>query len=75
MNIDSSAHIISHTERVSYPPGEWWGASTTYADTPMPDFNNPVRDPDDEVPSSGRIVIDDEEPKFYRQVINRPNAN
>jgi hypothetical protein len=49
MDIDSPAHTVMHTGRVSHLPGEWGVAPTTNIDTPMPDFNNPVMDPDEEV--------------------------
>jgi hypothetical protein len=64
-----------HTGRVSHPPGEWGVAPTTNTDTPMPDFNNPVMDPDEEVLNTSQNILDDEEPKFYRQAISRPNAD
>jgi hypothetical protein len=41
----------------------------------MPDFNNPVMDPDAEVLNTSRTLLDDEEPKFYQQVISEPNAD
>jgi hypothetical protein len=41
----------------------------------MPDFNNPVMDPDEEVLNTSRNILDDEEPKFYRQVISGPNTD
>jgi hypothetical protein len=63
------------TGRVSRPPGEWWVAPTTNTDTPMPDFNNPVMDRDEAVLNTSRNILDDEEPKFYRQAISRPNAD
>jgi hypothetical protein len=41
----------------------------------MPDFNNPVMDPDEEVLNTSRNNLDDEEPTFYRQAISGPNAD
>jgi hypothetical protein len=75
MDIDSPVQTVTHTGRVSRPPGEWWVVPTTIIDTPMPDFNNPVMDPDKEVLITSRNIVDDEEPKFYRQVITGPNAD
>jgi hypothetical protein len=75
MDIDSPAQTVMRTGRVSHPPAEWWVTPTTNTDTPMPDFNNPVMDPDTEVLNISRNILDDEEPKFYRQAINGPNAN
>jgi hypothetical protein len=66
MDIDSPAQTVTRTGRFSRPPGEWWVAPTTNTDTPMPDFNNPVMDPDEEVLNKSRNILDDEEPKFYR---------
>jgi hypothetical protein len=74
MDIDSPAQTVTRTGRVSRPPGEWWVAPTTNTDTPMPDFNNPVMYPDEEVLNTSRNILDDEEPKFYRQAISGPNA-
>jgi hypothetical protein len=74
MDIDSPAQTVTRTGRVSSPPGEWWVAPTN-TDTPMPDFNNPVMDPDKEVLNTSQNILDDEEPKFYRQVISGPNAD
>jgi hypothetical protein len=51
------------------------GAPTTNTDTHMPDFNNPVMDPDEEGLNTSRNILDDEEPKFYRQAISGPNAD
>jgi hypothetical protein len=65
MDIDSPLQTVTRTGRVCRPPGEWWVASTTNTDTPMPDFNNPVIYPDDEVLNISRNIVDDEEPKFY----------
>jgi hypothetical protein len=41
----------------------------------MPDFNNSVLDPDDEVLITSPYILDHDDPKFYRQAINRPNAD
>jgi hypothetical protein len=41
----------------------------------MPDFNNPVIDPDEEVLNTSRNILDDEEAKFDPQAISRPNAD
>jgi hypothetical protein len=75
MDIDSQAQTVMRTGRVSRPPGEWWVAPTTNTDTPIPDFNNPVMDPEEEVINTSRNIFDDEEPKFYRQAISGPNAD
>jgi hypothetical protein len=65
MDIDSPAQTVMRTGRVFRPPGEWWVALSTNTDTSMPDLNNPVIDPDEEVPNTSRNRFDDEEPKFY----------
>jgi hypothetical protein len=75
MDIDGSAHTVSHTGRLSYPPSEWWVAPTSNTDTPIPDSHNPVMDPDDKVLITSRNILDDEEPKLYGQVISGPNTN
>jgi hypothetical protein len=41
----------------------------------MPDFNNPVMDPDKVVLNTSRYILDDEEPNFHRQAISGPNAD
>jgi hypothetical protein len=41
----------------------------------MPDFNNPVMDPDEDLLNTSRNILDDEEPKFYRHAITGPNAD
>jgi hypothetical protein len=41
----------------------------------MPDVNNPVMDPAEEVLKTSQNIIEDEKPKFYRQAINGPNAD
>jgi hypothetical protein len=41
----------------------------------MPDFNNLVMDPDEEVRNTSRNILHYEEPKSYRQVISEPNAD
>jgi hypothetical protein len=56
MDIDSPAHTVTRTGRVSSPPGEWCVAPTTNTDTWMPDFNNPVMDPDAEVLNTSRNI-------------------
>jgi hypothetical protein len=75
MNIDSPAHTVMRTRRVSRSPDERWVAPTTNTDPPIPDFNNPVIDPDEEVHNTSRYILDDVEPKYYRQVISEPNAD
>jgi hypothetical protein len=75
MDIDSPAQTVTHTGRASYSPGDWWVASNTNTHTPMPNFNNPVMDPDEVVLNTSQNIVDDEEPKFYRQAISEPNAD
>jgi hypothetical protein len=75
MDIDSTAQPVMRTGRVSHPPGEWWVAPTTNTDTPMPAFNDPVMDPDEEILNTSRNILDDEELKFYGQAISGPNAD
>jgi hypothetical protein len=75
MDIDSPAQTVTRTGRVSRPPDEWWVAPTTNTDTAMPDFNNPVMDPHEEVLNISGNILDDEKPKFYRQAISGPNAD
>jgi hypothetical protein len=75
MDIDSLVQTITRTGNLSLPPGEGWVAPTTKTDTPMPDFNNPVMDPDKEVLNTTRNILVDEEPKFYRQAISAPNTD
>jgi hypothetical protein len=75
IDIDSPAQTVMYTGRGSRPPGKWWVAPITNTDTPMPDFNNPVMDPNEEVLNTSRNILDNEEPKFHRQVISGPNAN
>jgi hypothetical protein len=70
IDIDSPVSPVMSTGRVSRPPGEWWVAPTINTGTPMPDFNNPVMDPDEEVLNMSRNILDDEEPKFYRRAIS-----
>jgi hypothetical protein len=41
----------------------------------MPDFNNPVMDPDEEVLNISQNILDDEELKCYRIAISGPNAD
>jgi hypothetical protein len=41
----------------------------------MPDFNNPLMDPDEEVLNTSQNILDDQEPEFYRQAISGPNAD
>jgi hypothetical protein len=41
----------------------------------MPDFNNPVMYLNEEVLNTSRNILDDEQPKFYRQGISGPNAD
>jgi hypothetical protein len=48
-------------------------APTTNTDPPLPDFNKLVIEPDEEVLNSCRNILDVEESKCYRQVINRPD--
>jgi hypothetical protein len=75
MDIDCLAHTLTRTGRFSRLPGESWVAPTTNTDTHMSDFNNPVKDPDEEVLNTSRNILDNEKPKFYRQAISRPNAD
>jgi hypothetical protein len=75
LDIDSPAQTVTHPGRVSRPPSEWWAAPPTNTDTPMPTFNNPVMDPDEEVLNTSRNILDDKEPKFSRQAISGPKAN
>jgi hypothetical protein len=75
MDIDSPAQTVTRTGRVSYSPGAWWVALTTNTDTPMPDFTNLVMDPDDEVLNTSQNILDDADPKFYRQATSGPNAD
>jgi hypothetical protein len=41
----------------------------------MPDFNNLVLDPNKEVLNISQNILDNEKPKFYRQVMSRPSDN
>jgi hypothetical protein len=41
----------------------------------MPDFNNLVMDPNEEVRNTSQNILDKEEPRFCRQAISRPNAD
>jgi hypothetical protein len=75
IDIDSPVQTVTLTGRVSRPSGEWWVAPTTNTDTPKPDFNNLVIDLDEEVLNTSRNILDDEELKFYRQAISRPNGD
>jgi hypothetical protein len=75
MHMDRPAQTIMRTGRVSHHPGEWWVAPITNTDTPIPDFTNPVMDPDQEVLNTSRYISADEEPKCYRQAIRGPNAD
>jgi hypothetical protein len=75
MDIDSPAQTVLGIGRVSRHPGEWWVAATTNTDIPMPDFNNPVMDPDEEVLNTSRNSFDDKDPKFYRQAISGSNTD
>jgi hypothetical protein len=63
------------TEGVSRPPGAWLVTPTTNPDTPIPDINKAVIDPGEEVLNPSQTIIDDEEPKFYRQAISGSNAD
>jgi hypothetical protein len=40
----------------------------------MPDFNNPVMDPDEDVRNTSQNILDNEEPRFHRPAISGPNA-
>jgi hypothetical protein len=60
---------------MSHRPGEWWATPTTNTDAPMPNFNNLVMYTNEDVLNIIRNILDDEEPKFHRQVICRPNAD
>jgi hypothetical protein len=64
-----------YTQRVSHPSGEWDVGLTTNTDTLMPNFNDPVMNPDDEGLNIIRNILDNEEPKFDRQAISRPNTH
>jgi hypothetical protein len=75
MDIDSPGQTGMRIGRVSHPPDEWWVAPPTNTDTPMPDINNPIINADEEVLNTSRNTLDNEEPKFYQQVISRPNPD
>jgi hypothetical protein len=75
MDIDSLAQTVMGTVGDSRHAGEWWIAPTTNTDTPMPDFNNLVMYPDEEVLNTSQNILDDKEPKFYRHVKSGPNAD
>jgi hypothetical protein len=75
MDIDSPVQSLMPTGKLSCPPGKWCIPPTTNNDTPMPDFNHLVMDPDEEIVNTCRDILDDEKPKFYRYVISGPNAN
>jgi hypothetical protein len=66
MDMDSLTQTVMRTGTVSRPPGKWTVAPTSNTDTPMPDINNPVMDPDEAVLKTSRNILDIEEPKFYR---------
>jgi hypothetical protein len=73
--MDSPAQTVMRTARVSHPPGECWVARTTNINTPMPDINNLLMDADEEVLNISRNILDNEEPKCYRQAISGPKAD
>jgi hypothetical protein len=50
-------------------------APTTNTDTPVHDFNKPVIDSDEEGLNTSGNILDDEEPKLYRQAISGPNGD
>jgi hypothetical protein len=75
IDIDSLAHTVRYKEKVLCAPGEWWVAPTTNTNTPMPDFNNQVMDPNEEVLNIPGYILDGIEPKYNRQAINKPNAD
>jgi hypothetical protein len=75
MGLGSLAQTVMHTGIVSHTPGEMWVAPISNTETPIPNFNLPVIDPDKEVFNTSRNILDDEEPKFYRQAISGRNAD
>jgi hypothetical protein len=75
MVIDSLAQTITRKGRVSPPSSEWWVALTSNTDTPMPDFNNLVMDPDEVVRNTSSQILIKEKPTFYRQTISGPNGD
>jgi hypothetical protein len=75
IDIDSSAQTITRTGRVYRTPGKLWVTLTTNADTLILDFNNLRMDRDEEDLNTSHNILDDGEPKFYRQAISRPNAD
>jgi hypothetical protein len=66
---------LKHIGRISHSPSEEWVALSTNTDTPMPDFNKPVIDPDKEVLNTSQHILDHEDRKCYRPTISRPNAH
>jgi hypothetical protein len=62
-------------ERGSHRPCECWVALTTNTHALMPDFNILIIDHDAQVLNTSLNILDNEEPKFYAQVITRPNGD
>jgi hypothetical protein len=75
MDIDSRPQTETHTERVVRPPTEWSVVAPTPTETLIHDFNNPVMDPDEKILNTSSNILDDEEPKYYREAISSPNAD
>jgi hypothetical protein len=65
IDIDSPVQTMTYTGRVSPPSTESWVISMTNTDTPMPNFNNLVMNPDTEVLNINQNIFDLEEQKFY----------
>jgi hypothetical protein len=75
IDINSLVQTIPQTEWDSRPASELRVASTTNTDTPIPDFNNLVIDPDDKVLNTSQNILNNEEPKLVWQVITRPSTD
>jgi hypothetical protein len=75
MDIACLAHHVKWTWRVTPPLGEGLVAPTTNTDISMPDFHNLLLDPDKVVLNTSQNIVDNEEPKFYQQVLSGPNAD
>jgi hypothetical protein len=61
LDIDNPAPTVTHMGSVSQPIGEWWLTPTSNSNIPMPDLNNLVIDPDEQVLNTSRNNFDDEE--------------
>jgi hypothetical protein len=61
VDIDSLAPTVTHMGSGSPPLGEWWLTPTGNSNIPMPDLNNLVIDPDEQVLNTSRNNFDDEE--------------